>query len=242
MPREHTYLAIILKKQPFGDADELVTIFTQEAGKLRAVAKSVKLPKSKLQHAIQVPFLVRLRLADGQLPKVIGAEVQNSFGHIRHSLESLAAAFYVLELILKFTADEHPSAKLFKLAKDFLEFLDRIPAKAGAGLLLAIVKFQIRFLDAVGLSISAPAKAGARELYFSNSHGGFTANSGAAVPATAGAYELYQKLTQGQAGAPDFRPDAAAAAELRALLSQFLEYHLERRVKSERFLKQSGVV
>ncbi len=60
MPRENTYLSIILKKQAFKEADELITVYTKEAGKLRVLAKSIKSPKSKLQHGLQVLFLVKI--------------------------------------------------------------------------------------------------------------------------------------------------------------------------------------
>ena len=46
--REQHYSAIILKKQPYREGDEIITLFTKEGGKIRCLAKSVKSPKSKL--------------------------------------------------------------------------------------------------------------------------------------------------------------------------------------------------
>jgi DNA repair protein RecO (recombination protein O) len=79
MSRENTYAALVLKKQPLNEADELITVFTKEIGKLRVLAKSVKFAKSKLQYSLQSLFLVNLTVTGGGLPKIIGVEVVNLF-------------------------------------------------------------------------------------------------------------------------------------------------------------------
>ena len=54
--REIKHTGIILKKQPLGEADELITLFTKEQGKVRVLAKSVKSAKSKLQQNCRLCF------------------------------------------------------------------------------------------------------------------------------------------------------------------------------------------
>src|SRR5947208_3391870 len=71
MPRENTYQAMILKKQAYAEADEIITFFTFEHGKVRALAKSVKSPKSKLQQKLQALFLVQVTLSHSKFPKII---------------------------------------------------------------------------------------------------------------------------------------------------------------------------
>ena len=53
MSRETKLTGIILKKQPLNESDEIITFYTKENGKIRALAKSVKSSKSKLQQKIQ---------------------------------------------------------------------------------------------------------------------------------------------------------------------------------------------
>src|SRR3989344_3680734 len=151
MSREHKYQAIILKKQPFNEGDEIITFFSLENGKIRGLAKSVKLAKSRLQHALQTLFLVNIRLTASQgMPKIISAEVVKSFSGIRENLPAAAGAFYAIELLLKFTADEQKNEKLFNLLLDFLSFLSDYPAEDSG---LALVKFKTELLSAVGLSV-----------------------------------------------------------------------------------------
>ena len=49
MPRERTFRleAIVLKRSDFGEADRLLTLFSREQGKLRAIAKGARKPQSR---------------------------------------------------------------------------------------------------------------------------------------------------------------------------------------------------
>ncbi len=149
MPREQTYTAIILKKQPLGEADEIITFFTRESGKLRGLAKSVKLSKSKLQNSLQSLFVVQIYLAGkGHLPKIISAEPQKVFSGVREDMEALKCAFYASELVLKFTPDAQKDEGLFDLLVGFLEFLELFPESRG----VALAKLKVDFLQLEGFS------------------------------------------------------------------------------------------
>src|ERR1700679_4253725 len=103
MAHEQLYHSIILKKQPYLEADEIITLYTLELGKLRVLARSLKAAKRKLQQSMQSLFVVDVRTAGSRdFPKVIGAEVVQSFSGIRESLESAKYAFYACQLALKF--------------------------------------------------------------------------------------------------------------------------------------------
>ncbi len=237
MSREFSCTAIVLKKQPFHESDELITFFTRERGKVRALAKSIKLPKSRLQSRLQSLFLVNLRLAGGHLPKVIGAEPGEVFAGLREDLDCLKPAFYAAELALKFTPDEQKNEPLFELLVGFLDFLNRHPVAAvrQAGLL----RFKIGILETAGFAVRRlpPAAALPPQVYFSRTAGGFVLGrpaDGAAV--TAADYIHFERLAAADFAALPESPPAA----LQDLFSGFIEYQLERRVKSESFLRQIG--
>ncbi len=241
MPRENTYLSIILKKQAFKEADELITVYTKETGKLRVLAKSVKFSKSKLQHGLQVLFLVKISLVGSKLPRVIGTQVVASFPNIRENLRAAKMAFYALELALKFTADEHKNEKLFGLLEEFLNFLDA-HAQDSRLLECGLAKFKIEFLDAVGFRISADRpKDFSGDIGFSNSRGGFVFGGRADdyQNLTIPAYEQFHALRAADfEGLAAFGRPMGNLGELQGILSDFLQYHLERDIKSERFLGQ----
>lgn len=246
MSRESSYNAIILKKQSYGEGDEILTVFSREAGKLRVLAKSIKFSKSKLQYSLQTLFLVRLTLAgSSNFPKVIGAEVLESFGHIRQNLSGAKIAFYVLELLMKFTADEQKNEPLFDLGVDFFKFLDK-PGNLEQDLLLGLAKFKIEFLETLGLGVSAPENGELNEgAGFSNLRGGFLFADNAADYQKTGKEVFRQFLTLRRLGfsqLPQARQELGDLNALQNLLSGFIRYQLERDIKSEDFLGIADMV
>ncbi|HYV33319.1 MAG TPA: DNA repair protein RecO [Candidatus Limnocylindria bacterium] len=205
MSRETKLTAIILKKQPFKEGDEIITLFTKEQGKVRVLAKSVKSAKSKLQQKLQALFLVEMIVTTGEFPKIIGVEALQVYHHLRENLQAMKMAFYAIELVLKITVDEQPNENLFNSLKNFLEFLDA--EKQQEILNLGLAKFKIEILEVSGLGMQSQKN------------------------------ELFLKLKQTDfTGLQNINP--VGLKELQDSLSQFIEYQLERKVKSERYLNQ----
>lgn len=150
-------------------------------------------------------------------------------------------AFYALELTLKFTPDEHKNEKLFNLLGEFFNFLDNHPDNPRL-LDCGLTKFKIGFLEAVGFGISAGRPKGfIGNIGFSNSRGGFVFG-GAADDHQALKNSVYEQFCALRGA--DFgrllgleRP-MGDLDQLQGVLSAFLQYHLERDIKSERFLGQ----
>lgn len=237
MSRENTYSAIILKKQSYGEGDELITVYTRELGKMRVLAKSTKFAKSKLQYSLQSLFVTRLTVTSSRLPKVIGVEVARSFPRVLEYLPAAKMAFYGLELVLKFTADEEKNEQLFNLFAEYLEFLDDW-ADNDPQLYIGLVKFKINFLNCLGLSIHAePGSLPPQRAGFSNERGGFLFGEESSLgrPVSVEAYRQFDRLRQTPFSVLTSNENAA---ELQDLLTGFLEYQLERSVNSEKFLKE----
>ena len=236
MSRQITCQALVLKKQPFKEADEIITFFSLEKGKLRAIAKAVKSPKSKLQQKLQTLFLVDLTLSTSQLPTVLGAEIKEVFEGLRNSLPASKMSFYALELLLKFTPDEQPNPALFHLTLEFLSFLS---SEVQDNMLdIGLAKFKIHFLEVLGLGLRFPAKTTDMEIiFFSNLRGGFvTEKSGDTLPLEGRVLEVYFAIKGAEFSELSLPKTAKDTVLLQSLLSGFLEYQLERRLKSEKFL------
>lgn len=242
MSREAVYHAVILKKQAYGDADEIVTFYTLEAGRVRGLAKSVKLPQSKLQNTLQGLFYVRVVLAQGSryaagaLRKIIRCEVLDTFMPLRASLELTKAGLFASEAVYKSTADEHKNPKLFRLVLEFLQNLSSLPEKNNSlpGLL---AKFQISLLETLGFALSASHEPldEPGQLYFTALGGGFSfkADEPDRVKIDAGLRKVFLVLKKG-----DFQEAAKCepglAASLNQVLGGFLEHQLERKLHSRR--------
>jgi len=238
MSRETKCQAIVLKKQLFGEGDEIITFFSRELGKIRCLAKSVKSSKSKLQQRLQGLFLINLSFSHGKLPKIISAEPVKVFSGMRENLESLKRAFYAQELILKFTADEQKNEPLFLLLESFLEFLDS--GAANKILDIGLLKFKLEILQALGLGVHNEAMAEShQEIFFSPVRGGFNKLASAdSLKVSTDVYGLFLELKNAGLNQLQKIQHQAGEKDLQNLLSQFIEYQLERKVRSEKFLRQ----
>jgi DNA repair protein RecO (recombination protein O) len=238
MPRETKCRGIILKKQPFNEGDEIITFFTKELGKIRCLAKSVKSSKSKLQQKLQSLFVVDISFTHGKLPKIISAEPVKVFSALRENLQGLKRAFYAQELVLKFTPDEQKNEPLYFLLENFLEFLDS--EKLEEILDLGLLKFKLEILRVLGLGIRDEVKnQEVKKIFFSLAKGGFSQTLSAdGLKAAPEVYGLLLELKSAGFENLSGVKNIDGEKELQNLLSQFIEYQLERKVKSEKYLRQ----
>ncbi len=230
--------AIILKKQPYLEGDEIITLFTKEQGKVRCLAKSVKSHKSKLQQKLQALFLVEIIVTTGKMPKIIGAEPIKVFSALRENLTGLKMAFYAIELVMKLTADEHKNEHLFNLLAEFLEFLN---SSAEQKILnLGLAKFKIEIMEVSGLGIRLPQNISSNQgLFLSPSTGSFLAQSqGDALGFNKTSIEVFIKIKQSTFKDLTGLGKYTDIQEMQDALSKFVVYQLERRVKSEGYLRQ----
>ena len=236
MSREQKYTAIILKKQPFNEGDEIITFYTKENGKVRGLAKSIKSSKSKFQQRLQTLFLVNIILAGGKFPKIISVETVEVFLSLRENLAAIKIAFYALEVLLKSTADEEKNEFLFNLLVELFNFLN---TNADENILdLGLAKFKIKVLDELGLSIRRPENFTTQKLFFSPVRGGFfTDRTGDAVSLSPSVIYLFEFTKQKSFNQLASAGQSEGLNELQELLSNFISYQLERKLKSEVYLK-----
>ena len=107
---------IIIKKHKFSEADRLLTIFTADYGKVRAIAKGAMRPKSKLGGNVELLTHSLLMLARGRnLDIITQAQTIDNFLSMRDSLELMSCGFYLSELVDTFTEESVEDRELFDL-------------------------------------------------------------------------------------------------------------------------------
>ena len=119
--------ALVLKKSSYGEADLLVTLFSREFGKFRALAKNAK--KSRKRFGGRIDFFNRLAI-DVTLNRrrfnLIGdVTLKRSYREITESVDSFVTGTRVLELVDFLTPEQEPASELFDLATDTLELLSK---------------------------------------------------------------------------------------------------------------------
>ncbi len=127
MGRPRTYVtdAIVLSRFDLGEADRVLTLITPRDGKLKAIAKGVRRPTSRIGGSLEPFAELRVALARGRTFDVV---TQVTVGHawlaLRDSLESTATAWYLAELADRSLEERHEAESLYGLLHRAYELLD----------------------------------------------------------------------------------------------------------------------
>ncbi|MBI4233978.1 MAG: DNA repair protein RecO [Chloroflexi bacterium] len=244
-PRLYTTEAITLRRAPTGEADQLVTLYTPYLGKLRAVARGARRPRSKLGGHLEPLNYARLLLARGRsLDTVSQAETLRAFPGLRTNLDNLARGIYIAELVDAFTPDEHPNTPVFRLV---LEALGRL--EEGEGELL-LRHFELHLLEHLGYRPELYTCVQCRSPITPNAHvfrpslGGVVClrcqgqGPGLVLPLSVDALKTLRYL-QGHAygDVRRLRLSPALARELERLSQTYFREQMERELRSAAFLE-----
>src|SRR5579875_2098155 len=215
-----------------GEADRIVTFLTPEHGKVRAVAKGVRKPKSKLAGRLEPMTRVALLLWRGrELDIVSQAEVLDHYREIREDLDRMPAAYTMLEAVDHVAVERHSSPTVYRALTGALRTLAESPSPV----LLGAFLFRLLALEGVGPVVDSCASCGESDplVSFDEHVGGFlcpSCRSGRAVaPDTV---ELVRQILGGQLRLALAAPASRATAEVERLATAAVEYHLDRRLRS----------
>lgn len=238
---------IVLRARDFQETDRLLSILTRRRGKVSAIVKGVKRPHSRLAGGTQPFCYSSFQFAEGRnLDVVTQCVPQNAFYGLRHDLGRVAHASYFAELADALTEELSPSTRLFDLLLSALAELERTEHPD-----LAARVFELRLLSLSGYGpeldqcarCGLPLSAEAEDASFSPALGGVVCpacqpDAPAARRISRGALAAARTLSKAW---PDRIPalhlTPAQAAELESCLRACLEYRLDRKIRSARFLR-----
>lgn len=235
---------IVLRAAKLGEADKIVTVMTQGAGKVRAVAKGIRKTTSRFGARLEPLTHVSLMVyrGRGSLDTVSQAEIISPFRAIREDLGSFAAGETMLEAVDKVAEEHERNVRLFLLLLSGLRALDIRPTDPAA----VAESFLLKLLSLSGFhpNLLACAVCGRPdpELFSSGQGGAICAGCAEhdAGPASREALGFLANLGQADLlEAGELTTDMQIRRESRALLFGFAEYHLERRMKSLPILARS---
>ena len=119
-----TSSGIVIKTTKFSDSDILLTIFTENFGKVAAIAKGGKNSKSRLNSGSQLFVYGEYSLSmDKTWNYINSADVYQSFYKIREDLDVLAYGSYILELLNYSVEDGVKNTRIFTLLLKILAIL-----------------------------------------------------------------------------------------------------------------------
>jgi DNA repair protein RecO (recombination protein O) len=239
--------AVVLRHADWGEADRILTLYTRERGKVRAIAKGARRIRSRKAGHLEPFTRVTLQLAKGRdLLIVTQAETLDAYLALGANLVKTGYASYVIELLDRFTyEDENENNAIFRL---LTEILSRIASDADPW--LAIRYYEVRLLDLLGFRphLFECANCGeeirAVDQFFSPAAGGVLCpKCGKGLPGvwsvSVEALKVFRHLQRSTySEAQRARPVPEVRNELETLMQKYLTYLLERGLNSPGFIKQ----
>jgi DNA repair protein RecO (recombination protein O) len=229
--------AVVLRHSDYGEADRLLTLYTRQLGKTRAIAKGARKIASRKAGHIEPFTHVRLQLAKGRDMLILTqAETVDAYQPLREDLILTSQASYVLELLDRFTyQDDTENSAIFRLLTETLG--------------LVIRYYEMRLLDHLGFRPQLVECANCRrailpeDQFFSFSAGGVICprcgqglrNVTPISVETLKYLRHFQRSSYTDASRAHPTPEVQAEAE--SLMQGYFTYLLERELNTPGFLK-----
>jgi len=129
-----------------GEADRIVTLFSRDEGKIRAVAKGVRRPTSRSAGHLEPFTLTDVLFAVGKELDVISqADTLESFRHIRENLDLSAHAYYLAEVVDLLTEDRLENRAVYEVLVESLRQLAETSDPR-----LTLITFHLKLLEVLG--------------------------------------------------------------------------------------------
>ena len=249
MPIEKTD-AIIINSIDWSNTSKILSFYTRENGRIKAVAKGARRKGSPFRGALELFYYVDLvyyEKSSRELQTVSQCSVQKDFPAIKQDLIKTAYCSYFVQMADEISGEREKSGELFQLLLDIFTYLeDNSP-----DVLLARF-FELSLLKAAGYGpLLKSCGACGRKFEVPLERAGFSPGAGGAVcEPCMDATKDFLLLSGGALStlscldrvAIDMLGRIQASKtikdELREALACYVDYHLEKKLKSRDFLEE----
>lgn len=148
--------AVCIRTVDYSETSQIVTFFTSENGKVSAIAKGSKRPKSPFDGPIEVLSHGRIVFSDTESAKLATLtefQQQPTFDNLAKNLFTLNSSLLAVELLSELTDEHDPHPELFDAVLNFLEDVDGVSAAGDKrrSTLVLLILFQLTLLKEIGL-------------------------------------------------------------------------------------------
>lgn len=248
MRANHVTAAIVLRNRPYGESDKIVSFLTDKFGKLTGIAKGALRSRRRFINSLEPFSLVNLRFQDpphSNLAFIIAADLVNSYRHLQTSLERIAYASYVIEITDGLVPEREENQAVFDHLQAGLKYLEE-----GQPSLRFLTSFELKLLRLVGYQPILEACKKCRLDHFRSSHvqwrfspinGGLLCEDCArvhneAIPLSTAAIDVMVALQAENSLPAQLSLPASVVQEIRSATLGFIQYHVDREIKSAPFL------
>jgi DNA repair protein RecO (recombination protein O) len=179
--------AICIRAIDYSETSQILTLFTRATGKISAIAKGSKRPKSSFDGPVEAfssGKIVFTATGGEKLATLTEFQQQPSFPHLRDNLFTLNCALFAAELVNHLTHEYDPHPELFDSFLQFLQNLNeqRAMNNERRSIVVLLILFQLALLKEVGLQpvlshcvnckMSSEQLAASDEVYFTSAANG----------------------------------------------------------------------
>ena len=241
-----TTKAIVIKSQSLGEVDKIISLYTSDFGKVRAVARGIKRPKSRYGGSLELlnyGDLVFFFRPHKDLQIINSFDILDSFNILKDDLTKMAYAFYIVELLDAMGVEGKVNDIAFQLTLRALSTVESIThpellIHAYELQLMTLMGFRPQLQKCVGCSNDVTGKT----FRFSSPLGGMLCSKcfykdASALPISRGTCELMKRMqTLDLSLVQRISASDSVKRELKKALSAFISFQLEKQFKSLDFI------
>jgi DNA repair protein RecO (recombination protein O) len=223
--------AVVLRSIRYGEADRILHLYSKTRGRLGAIAKGARKPRSRFGGRLEPFFRLDLVLHEGrgELLTVTNVATLDGYPRLRADGPALNAGARACDAVLRLLDSTEPNPPAYNLLCRYLSLLDEPGAGRAAGLETAL-SFRLKLALAAGF---APELASCASCGEAEHLSGFSGAAGGVVCASceAGAFSLSEEAHRFMVAAIGSPLAEAPAAEELALrqaeraVRETLEHH-----------------
>jgi DNA repair protein RecO (recombination protein O) len=126
MARTATTEAVVLRSLRFSEADRILHLYTQDRGRVGAIAKGARKTRSRFGGRLEPLSHVELVLHEGrgELQTVTGASLVRSHAAVRDDARRSAVGLVAAEAVLRLFPEQERNDRVFMALTRFLDLLD----------------------------------------------------------------------------------------------------------------------
>ncbi|MCU1428079.1 MAG: replication and repair protein RecO [Actinomycetia bacterium] len=229
----------MLRTIKLGEADRIITVFTQGNGKVRAVAKGVRKTTSKFGARLEPTTHVALQCYRGrELDVVTQAETIEANRALREGYGLLTHAIPMLEAVDQVAQEREPNPALYRMLTGALRTL----ATTRSPVVTPAFFWKLLSLEGFHPLLDACARCSENDaplVAFDADDGGMLCAPcarGGGRPVSPAAFDVLQRMLGGGLNSVLADPAGPAVGEVERLAVTVLEHHIERRLRSATLL------
>lgn len=255
MTVSHLTSAIVLRSWPFGESDKIVSFLTENYGKITGIAKGAKRSRRRFVNSLEPFSLVSLRFQDrphSSLALIQASDLFHSFRQLITSLDKISFASYMVEITEGLIGEREEASLIFQHLRDSLGFLEEHGAS-----LRTLTAFELKLLRLAGYQPQLDNckrcgkkryDSGIKHWYFSPKDGGIrcdvcSGSNEGLLPLAAKALHVLMELQEEQnVKSPMGLLASSDVKEIRSVVERFIQFQIDREIKSAPFLYEFSVI